>query len=320
MEEFINKIKDSIGTNQFDDFCLREFYPQMERLEKNRLKKFLQIIITTLAIIPAVIYAYAIIMTLPPKLAGYCGIAVVIFISIVLVIYNLTISDYKSTVKQFMLDKLLSYIGDFKQADKETYTNDSIANYVKELKLFKTFNNSSFGDKIVGNYKGLNIEIIETDLYLKKEDNGGKTHTDIFKGILVKVPLTKEIFGDTVVLKKTDLRPEQDINVNIDNTEFEEYFNVYSNDQIEARSLLSKTFTDKIIRLKRSNLLKNDISFSFEKGMLNIAIESSKDWFEVPFMKSAKNLKNYRNIILEMITILSIVDALVSDDELTNEE
>ena len=57
-------------------------------------------------------------------------------------------------------------------------------------------------------------------------------------------------------------------------------------------------------------LSNQNISLSFENNNINIGIHSTKDWFEVPILKPANDINNYRNILIQLINILSIINTL----------
>ena len=53
---------------------------------------------------------------------------------------------------------------------------------------------------------------------------------------------------------------------------------------------------------------------SFEQGNINIAINKENS-FELSIFKSATDIVNYRKIIIELLSILSIIDTLKLDQD-----
>ena len=79
---------------------------------------------------------------------------------------------------------------------------------------------------------------------------------------------------------------------------------------ITSTSLMpSAPYIDEAVQLAKKNRAGN-IIISFEHGNVNLAIESSKDWFEIPILKPATRIENYRAIVFELINILKIIDSL----------
>lgn len=72
--------------------------------------------------------------------------------------------------------------------------------------------------------------------------------------------------------------------INLENTEFENEFVVYGTDQVEARYVLSTTFMERIMALKRK--INRPIMLSFNNNKLYVAVQHPNGFFSLPQSKN----------------------------------
>ena len=230
---------------------------------------------------------------------------------VLIVLSNVILKNYKNRAKEIVLEKLLSYIGNFKFGSK--YFENNMED-LHNIHLFDDFNEFDFDDMFTGQYKSLDVDITEIDL--KKITGTGKNRREkqVFKGILIITPILKKYKSScyTLVKPNSKLNLRYKDRIHLEDVEFEKYYDAYSNDQIEARYMLTTAFIQRMTQLAKKESGKN-ISICFEKGYVYIAVESNKDWFEIPILQPATKITNYRAIILEIITLLKIIDSLNLD-------
>jgi hypothetical protein len=97
--------------------------------------------------------------------------------------------------------------------------------------------------------------------------------------------------------------------VNLEDPTFENQFEVYSNDQIEARYLLTTTFMERLLSL--SSMFDNKIKCSFYNKKLLFMIDRGQDTFKTSsiFMPSTF-VYDIKNILIEMSMLFQIIDTL----------
>ena len=211
------------------------------------------------------------------------------------------VKSYKNKMKSFVMNKLLSFIGDF----KINKINKRDLESIHTLKLFNGLDFPAVKNYITGKYGLLKIEIVEAQ---NKKSEFSKI--PIFKGVLIKVPCIKKIKNYTIIKRKDSITfIDLDNKINIDDSEFEKYYDVYSDDKVEARWLLTASFKNRMVQLANHEIGK-DITISFENNNLYIAIDENKDWLDISILKSATDISNYRAVVLEIISILKIIDSL----------
>ena len=218
---------------------------------------------------------------------------------------------YKNYAKKSILPKLLNYIGDF-ELIKDASVNAKDRIYVESLDLFDMFNRYNCDDRIKGVYKGIKIDIAEIELLYVSGYGRSKSVKKVFNGVFLKVPSLKKFKGKTIIESNFALGKGNKDRIHLEDPEFEKRYNTYGTDQIEARYLITPAFMNRMVELSKKGSCKN-ITLSFEYDYVNIAVASTKDWFEVPFTKPATEISNYRGIVLELLTIFSIVDSLKLD-------
>lgn len=116
----------------------------------------------------------------------------------------------------------------------------------------------------------------------------------VFQGICVLLTMNKNFKGRTVVVKdKGIFNVFKHISglqrVKLEDMRFEDLFEVYSSDQIEARYLLTTAFMERMLKLSELYGGKS-IQFSFDDYQLLLAIPTKQDMFEAcSFFRSNVN-------------------------------
>ncbi len=246
-------------------------------------------------------------------------ITIAILVSLGIFLYKYMKKDYRSEFKEYVIKPLIKQI-------------DSNLNYSSNLHISKTiFTDSklfSYPDKFTGNDFTIGTidktQIQFSDIHAKKKykDSKGRTkYSTIFQGLFIAADFNKNFYGTTLVLpdfaqnsfgdligswlqSKNSSKGEL---VKMDSVDFEKEFVVYSDDQIEARYILTQNLMELILNFKKKS--KNDIYISFTKNKLHIAIDYKKDLFEPTVFTSLLN----ETLIFEYIEILSLVIGCVEE-------
>lgn len=94
--------------------------------------------------------------------------------------------------------------------------------------------------------------------------------------------------------------------IKTDYPEFEKNFIVYSQHHVESRFVLTHTFMENILKLKKT--LKTDISISFQQGNVYLAFSFNKDLFETNIHESiSKQIKEEYLLLKRLVSIVSIL-------------
>jgi hypothetical protein len=189
--------------------------------------------------------------------------------------------EFRKIAKLSIVSEIANFFGLEYSPEKQIETDD-----FRSSKLFTSFTSCSSEDNFTGKLEGLNFSL--TEVNLSKKQN--KSSIEIFNGEIVEIEMLKNFNGHTVLSeenqhlnistsifsKKTDSEFEQ---VNLEDPEFERIYKVYSTDQIEARYLLTTSFMERVLNLKK--ILGNPkIKISFLNKNILIAISSYRNLFE----------------------------------------
>lgn len=311
MAKDYKKIQRDVFSADFRDFCNKKIVKYLTDVEKFR--KFYILAIVIISLITLMIFSYFIyLFVIKNQIYDF---RLEIFIIIIGISLNgFIIKHYKNRAKKIILPKLFTYIGDLNFKDKDLYSN-KIKEYAKGLELISYFNRFYCDDYITGKYNDIDITIAELDL--KHETGSGKNKrvVRVFKGILITFKSFKPFKNNVIIKRDFAIKFPSERRIYLEDTTFEKLFDVYGNDQIEARYLITPAFMNRLIKLCKKPFAKK-ITVSFEKGMVNICLPSSSDWFEIPITKPATKISNYRAIILELIDLFSIADTLKLDQNI----
>ena len=136
----------------------------------------------------------------------------------------------------------------------------------------------------------------------------------IFKGLFFQANFPKTLKSKTIVVPNL-----VNININalpkttrqivkLEDPQFNEYFTVYANDQVEARYVLSTNLMEKLVKFRQK--ARKNIYVSFIDNMIYIGIEYGEDIFEPQIFKSMLNFAPMRQYFENIQLMLGIVEDL----------
>ncbi len=234
-------------------------------------------------------------------------------------VYRYFKKDYTNNFKQEVIKPLIDKLDEELTYSANLYVSRSIFN---RSMLFKFPDKYSGNDLIIGKIDSVNIEFSDVHAQKKYKDNKGRTkYSTIFQGLFIVAKFNKRFHGSTIVLPDTaqnsfgDLigswlqsnNPNRDELVKLDNPEFEKEFVVYSNDQIEARYILTPSLMEKILSFQQKS--RQDIYLSFIQEHIHIAIDYKKDLFEPTIFTSLLN----KELFIEYINSLTLAVSVVKE-------
>ena len=328
-----------LTTSEFLDFCNQNLVPQLVPLEKQRVQKLKTLKLFALCnkagiFIMLILFFAALVFAIISRnnmnnelglLSTKCS-GLVLLTSVLLVYASGFMKSKKDSIekefKQNFYNKLLSFLGDFSyfEGEIDSWVYDSLKQEVANLKLFSKNNIFYCDDLIKGVYNGLNVCIGDIKLEYKSTTSTSSTPDTVFNGVLVCCDSNKN-FKSTTVIKKEEgalvnslYAPDGLEKVKLEDPIFEESFEAYSNDQIEARYLLTTAFMERLLTAQKK--LKTTVTCSFENGKMYIAINIDKNWFDVDIIQnSLTDLKTYQKILMDLITVLSVIEVLRIDEK-----
>jgi len=218
--------------------------------------------------------------------------------------------DYAKAYKSKILPDIAGPFGQF------TYNmNGKIPMRAMEpSKIIPKHSTYTSEDMFSGDYNGVGIKFSE----IKLEKNRGEDSVTVFDGLAVLLTHgTRKFYGHTILTRDqskigewfkkqtTDLK-----RANMVDPEFERLFDVYTNDQTEARYLIDPIIIESLKALYQEYDGKKMLA-AFYNDYVLILIESSKNHFEPAAIDvSATNEREVLSMKHEIAQIISIVDRL----------
>lgn len=185
--------------------------------------------------------------------------------------------------------------------------------------LFSRFNTLKSEDYIQGIYKNLEIKLSEIELinsiqYEELKDNRYVTiteNTTIFKGLFIIASANKTFSSETYIVPNTWLKflnslPHYLNRVVLEDPNFEKEFDVYGNDQIEARYLLTPSFMERLLQVNK--LYK--IRCCFVDKQILMAIELKNDFFPSLKLNQPLTFEVIKQVYDQFNMVFSIIEDL----------
>ena len=326
---------------KFDDFYNKQIKPRLFIFEKERKKiifefKIARFIFTLPVFVGISIYGLLFLIRnfLSDEAAIYLGVILPIFVPFAVMIYAISIYNKALDKKKRYIKKLKNQVykvlfnllglnystsvspnfADYQNAilkyfpEKKFISKDKSVN----ITLFTYF--MKFEDEISGVFKDIPFELCDATLIKKIEINKEKPEDSIFQGLMLAVKLNKNFNDETIIKTKNfklfDIKKSI---INLEDIEFSKKYNVYNNDQVEGRYLLTTAFMDRLYNFGKTRKDKTIIFFNStcsEYKNMFILTNTGKDNFEIPFNKSILNKKYYYNLLKELVDMLEIAVAL----------
>lgn len=202
-----------------------------------------------------------------------------------------------------------------------------IRRFVQAGLLPASYDQSRAEDQISGEYRGVAINLCELTLQQTIEDKDRSSTQVVFQGMILTYRFPKPFTGETRVVpnrgglfgwaSRSGYRPRHPGDrVYLEDPVFEEHFNVYATDQVEARYLLTPRFMERLMDLSRHFSESSTQSLAFTENDLLICLRSGKDRFEGgSLLQQVSHRERVQELLGELEQVLGIVDVL----DLTNQ-
>jgi hypothetical protein len=189
-----------------------------------------------------------------------------------------------------------------------------------EIELVPGCDRSSFQDCFEGSFRGCAFTFYEGHLEQRRQTRRGSRWETVFHGQLIRIAFPKRFHGVTVarrdagifnVLRRWTTSLQR---VGLGDSRLERAFEVYSNDQVEARYLIHPVFMERLLALE-SRFKGKNLRCAFEGGDLLIAIEGG-DKFELGSMFARlDDIERARAIVKDVAEIMRVIDAVLTAEQ-----
>jgi hypothetical protein len=294
----------------FDTFRAREIDPLLGALEDARKLAREAALKRAVWAVPLAIGVVGLVFLLLPADFGYFAAFVAFGIGWAFIQHPIV--KHQQVVKQTLLAKLCGFFGlEFHL----TPTRNPIREF-GTVKLLPGHNRSALEDQIHGTYAGVRVEM--TELHLRQVSGSGKNRRDVtvFRGPVFRFSFPKRFEGTTIV--RTDgsalgnwlggMAMGDRERVRLEDPVFEEHFEVYATDQVEARYLLTPAFMEQMLALR--GLLGEQVQAAFHGDTLYLAAHGGPDRFEVKGYSGQRITEDLERFIAEIGIVFRIIDTL----------
>jgi Protein of unknown function (DUF3137) len=176
---------------------------------------------------------------------------------------------------------------------------------------------SGFQDCFRGEFHGCFYVFYEGHLEKRVRTKNGERWDTVFRGQLIRIAFPKKFHGVTIVRRDAGLfnfveRWGSELQrVALGDNRLERAFEVYSNDQVEARYLIHPVFMERLLELE-TQFKGKKLRCAFEAGDLLIAVEGG-DRFELGSMfRPLDDIARARAIIADIAELMRLIDAVLT--------
>lgn len=251
-------------------------------------------------------------------------------------------------IKKHLMVKFLQIFGNLNWCHGSKFDRWKNIEFIKSWKIL---NNPlcTIDDYITGEYKGINLKICDVNTsFFKIEFLAGEAlftgllvcgyaiflpvvllllaiffikhlTSKSFNGVFIELDMNKKFEGETFILEKDNIKDNLAISktyekVNLEDSEFAQEFCVYSQNQIEARYILTTAMIDRLKKLKE--IYKAEyIRAAFKDDKIIIMIQTGRDMFQMAG-KSQITKETFIQLFDEIISVLDIIDILKLNEKL----
>lgn len=308
---------------RFRDYYFKNIKPQLENYEELRLKskqKVFNMKCTCVILALAVVALISSVFIIQDEnfVFPFFGVATVLGVILAYLIRDVFDAKkaFENKVKEDILKIFLRFFGEFSWNPRWTTIDERI---LKVSKIIGAYNCKTTDDDFKGTYKGLNISISE--FKLENIDSDGRT-MPVFKGIAIQIDMNKKFNTQTIIFQNKFLaKATADIlgngikKITLEDVDFNDLYEVYSYDEVEARYLLTTSFMERFKALQ-DTYKTSDIKACFLNNKLTILIPSNRDKFnlaniDTPVTDSGQITQFFE----EFTAVLSLVDLLHLDSK-----
>ena len=284
----------------------REVFPKLKPFEQERQKIF--------------------------KLLSLLGLPLTVIITIGLFILCMKMQDYhfilvpggiftwiwhsqkkklENKVKNNMMPVLMNAVPNFfwslnTAIPKEELIQVDVIPYLKNADLYSD-------DNFNGKYCNVEVLISEQEYQI----GSAKSRRTLYRGAIIKIQMNKKFQGITLIRPKGEKKLEHKLEeVKLEDVEFCKKFQVYSDNQIEARYLITTSFMERFQNIKTAYSATKIYGAFFDK-FIYIAPYCNKDLFSLAHLsKTLIDEEQYDVLFREFASILALVDHFKLDKKL----
>lgn len=202
------------------------------------------------------------------------------------------------------------------------YTPDESKENIQEIiecsHIFPSFDDINTDDCFKGNIDGNDFTLQEAKITYTSGSGKNRRTVTVFQGLVFSAGFCKDFSSTTVIKSDKGILNclESNIlkNVKLEDVVFEKHFETYSEDQVEARFLLTTAFMERFLNLKLSH--KSSVQAVFLDNKVNIFLSYAGDVFELPYFSTILKPQIYKSIIKKVLELTEIINSLKINEKI----
>lgn len=307
--------------NDFNRFYEKELTVLLQPLEMER-KKIKQLGVTGFVFLGIAFIFLIVAITSHNTVTGIITAIAFIPALVFLILFAVRMKKFARKFKEQIVSRIIHFIDPSLRYSPEQYIAE--ADY-KNSGLYLNSPDRYTGDDYVEGTHDKTFFCF-SELHTEEKISSGKeTHWEtIFKGMFIIADFNKNFSGRTYVWNEN--KPQLNFlnklftsfasgleKVKLESPEFEKRFIVYSNDQVEARYILTPSFMERAVRLQQ--MTDADTAISFVHSKIHVAIPMKKELFE-PSVFNANDFSRLENFRATIQIVYDIIDELKLNERL----
>ena len=300
------------------DFCekfRREILPIVNAFEDERKKKLKKAIFVSIgySILGIIILLFLYINSdkLSSKSADNVFKLAIIAFAAAISSWFMIKKGFENKIKTKIMPTVCSCFSNL-QWYSENFNNSDV--FVKSG-VISQYTGERFDDIFRGSYKEVDFEIIEACY----DVGSGRNRQIVFNGAVVRIEMNKFFKSHTVIAPDGLLHksPVKGLSHTVlEDVAFEKNFDVFTNDEVDARYLITPTFMERIKNLELA-FKADKIKCAFYNKWLIIALSTKKDLFSIcSLTKPICDNNQYFQMYEEIESIIKLIDYFKLDQKI----
>jgi hypothetical protein len=314
---------------QFKDYCMREMASDLAILEKIRSGVHVKLIAVA-AVCACAGMGLLFWMQRAEYIAGTqatliaAGCILFVILVILGLLPKLLMQEYRSAFKMSLIDKFVKFLDNNLQYDLFGFVSGgaySMANLFRQQA-----ERYSGSDLVKGRLGDISVEFsrVHSEYYSKSGKN--RHWVTIFKGLFFAADCNKNFSGQTIVLPDTAesllgklgqklqslMAPIGQL-VKFDDTEFEKYFVVYSENEAQARYTLSPALMSKVIEFRKKNR-SAWLRLSFTGSQVFVALSHEQNFCDPSLFGPIINFAKVEQLLEYISFAIGVVEEVNRDN------
>nr|WP_070960970.1 DUF3137 domain-containing protein [Hyphomonas sp. Mor2] len=186
---------------------------------------------------------------------------------------------------------------------------------LKKARLLPSYDSRKFEDLIEGDRAETHFSLVECKLTEQRGSGKNRRTVTTFQGLLFHIEYPERFLGRTLIARqgwwKGIFGDKELQKVDLVAKELEDNFTIYSNDQVEARALLTPDRMERLIALER-HFKGGKLRGIFEGDHLTLALEADDQFEAGSIWKPLVDPERYVSALTEIGLVCDVIDGFLT--------